>query len=118
MPEHESKIVPLLTLLAELEESALAGRGAHEVHDEIVDLFVLVLSRAGHAAGLDEGGRGLGVEEELAGLLGGRLVALKLGALDGLGGDDHAGRESWVVEGLGDRGGQMRVGGPGVQRGR
>lgn len=42
MPENKSKVVPLLSLLAELEQSSFSRVRTEELDDEPVDLVVFV----------------------------------------------------------------------------
>lgn len=49
---------------------------------------------------------------------GGELVGVHGHAVDGLGGDDDAGGEAWIIDGLGDGEGKMGrslPGGPGIE---
>lgn len=57
MPENKRKIIPLLSLLAELEQGGFSRLRAEQLDDEPVDLVVLVDGRRGPAGGRRSSGR-------------------------------------------------------------
>lgn len=144
VPEDQGKVVPLLPLLAQLEQRPLPRVGAHEIHNQIVHLLVLTLSLSvsWDAPWLDQrrrDGTRSSAQQELPSLshlrgpwhtwcLGpygatrrGGTVRVHRHGIDSRRRDDHARRQARVVDRLGNGRGEVRdgrggaVGGPGIE---